>query len=108
LKDCRRFYHPDLKPNQWFTYYATKFKTVEINSTFYNFPKKSSIKRFYKISPEDFKFSVKVNKAITHIKRFKDQLKIQEQEKIGFYREYHNFSLFLLCLLCRYTFNNRF
>ncbi|WP_299227950.1 DUF72 domain-containing protein [Sulfurihydrogenibium sp.] len=67
-----RFYPLDLKPNQWFTYYATKFKTVEINSTFYNFPKKISIKRFYKISPEDFKFSVKVNKAITHIKRFND------------------------------------
>jgi len=40
-----RFYPSDLKPNQWFTYYAAKFKTVEINSTFYNFPKKSSIKK---------------------------------------------------------------
>jgi len=23
-----RFYPSDLKPNQWFTYYAAKFKTV--------------------------------------------------------------------------------
>jgi hypothetical protein len=29
----RKNFPPDLKPNQWFTYYATKFKTVEINST---------------------------------------------------------------------------
>ncbi len=47
-----RFYLPDLKPNQWFTYYATKFKTVEINSTFCNFPKKSSIKRFKDVQKE--------------------------------------------------------
>jgi len=42
----------DLKPNQWFTYYAAKFKTVEINSTFCNFPKKSSIKRFKDVQKE--------------------------------------------------------
>ena len=67
-----RFYPEELKPSQWFKYYSSVFDTVEINSTFYRFPKPSSIKKWYKESPESFIFSVKVNKEITHIKRFKD------------------------------------
>ncbi|WP_029522003.1 DUF72 domain-containing protein [Persephonella sp. KM09-Lau-8] len=67
-----KFYPAELKPSQWFEFYASKFNTVEINSTFYNFPKKSNLKRWYKISPENFLFSVKVSKQITHIKRLKD------------------------------------
>ncbi len=67
-----RFYPEDLKPNQWFKYYSSVFDTVEINSTFYHFPKGTTIKKWYKDSPEDFVFSVKVNKSITHLKKFKD------------------------------------
>ena len=66
------FYPEDLKPSEWFRYYSSFFNTVEINSTFYRFPKKSSMKRWFRESPEDFVFSVKVNKHITHIKRLKD------------------------------------
>ena len=67
-----KFYPEDLKPSEWFSYYSSIFNTVEINSTFYNFPKKNNLKRWYKTSPENFVFSVKVNKVITHIKRFKN------------------------------------
>ncbi len=67
-----KFYPEDLKPNQWFKYYSNVFDTVEINSTFYHFPKASTIKKWYKDSPENFVFSVKVNKTITHLKKFKD------------------------------------
>ncbi len=67
-----KFYPEDLKPNQWFKYYSSIFDTVEINSTFYHFPKGSTIKKWYKDSPDDFVFSVKVNKVITHLKRFND------------------------------------
>ncbi len=67
-----KFYPEDLKPNQWFKYYSSIFDTVEINSTFYHFPKSSTIKKWYKDSPENFVFSVKVNKTITHLKKFKD------------------------------------
>ncbi|WP_457639429.1 DUF72 domain-containing protein [Persephonella sp.] len=67
-----RFYPEKLKPSEWFTYYAQVFNTVEINSTFYNFPKNSNLRRWYRQSPENFVFSIKANKEITHIKRFKD------------------------------------
>ncbi len=67
-----KFYPEDLKPNQWFKYYSKVFNTVEINSTFYHFPKSSSVKKWYKEAPENFKFTLKVHKSITHLKRFKD------------------------------------
>jgi uncharacterized protein YecE (DUF72 family) len=46
-------------------YVSKGFKTVEINSTFYSFPSYASIKRWSKVG-EDFIFSVKVNRIITH------------------------------------------
>jgi len=64
------FYPEDLKSYKWLDFYSKHFNTVEINSTFYHFPKKKNIKTWIKHVPEDFIFSVKVNKLITHIKRF--------------------------------------
>ena len=66
-----RFYPEDLKPKEWLSYYAKFFNTVEINSTFYKFPKKENLRRFYRETPEDFTISVKANRAITHLKRFR-------------------------------------
>ncbi|SNZ09021.1 Uncharacterized conserved protein YecE, DUF72 family [Persephonella hydrogeniphila] len=66
------FYPEEIPPSKWFEYYSSIFDTVEINSTFYRFPKKSSVKKWYRQSPEDFVFSVKVNKQITHIKKMKN------------------------------------
>ncbi|NPA52132.1 MAG: DUF72 domain-containing protein [Aquificae bacterium] len=67
-----KFYPNELKPHQWFSFYAKHFDTLEINSTFYKFPTPSSLTAWYKKAPKDFIFSLKVNKTITHIKRFKD------------------------------------
>ena len=65
------FYPENLKTNKWFEYYTEHFNTVEINSTFYRFPKEETLKRLYKKSPENFILSVKANRVITHIKKFK-------------------------------------
>ncbi len=64
------FYPKDLKTSKWFEYYVERFNTVEINSTFYRFPKEENLKKLYKKSPQDFTFSVKANRQITHIYRF--------------------------------------
>jgi uncharacterized protein YecE (DUF72 family) len=66
----KRFYPEGLSPNKWLEFYSKKFNSVEINSSFYNFPKTSSLKQWFKKTPEEFVFSVKANKLITHIKRF--------------------------------------
>ncbi|MEM2981410.1 MAG: DUF72 domain-containing protein [Thermoproteota archaeon] len=51
-----------------FQQYASVFKTVEIDSTFYKPPTLSFIRAIAKSSSEGFIFSLKVPKTITHIK----------------------------------------
>ncbi|MGZ5520467.1 MAG: DUF72 domain-containing protein [Halobacteriota archaeon] len=52
--------------------YARFFHSVEVNSTFYQFPKEGQLKNWYNVTPDDFVFSVKLNRHITHTKRLYD------------------------------------
>lgn len=64
------FYPQDLPQKHWFEYYSKHFKTLELNVTFYRFPKLSILQDWYVKAPDDFRFSVKAPKAITHFKQF--------------------------------------
>ena len=64
------FYPKDVPVRRWFEYYCTYFNTVELNVTFYRFPKLESLQSWYNRSPDDFKFTVKAWKGITHYKKF--------------------------------------
>lgn len=66
------FYPKDIGRNKWFEYYCQHFNTYELNSTFYKFPTIKSLKTWYNKAPENFIFSLKVPKQITHIKRLAD------------------------------------
>lgn len=66
------FYPPSLKPRDWLKFYSQYFNTVEINATFYRTPRSSTFKKWYEETPEDFVFSVKAPKIITHIKKLKE------------------------------------
>ena len=48
--------------------YSRIFKTVEINSTFYNYPSSGIVFGWAKYTSPDFKFCVKLNRLITHEK----------------------------------------
>lgn len=52
--------------------YAARFDCVEINSSFYRPHKPETYARWAAAAPEEFRFSVKIPKAITHEKRLKD------------------------------------
>jgi uncharacterized protein YecE (DUF72 family) len=67
-----RFYPEDLPKSEWFEYYARHFDTVEINNTFYHQPKPESVKRWRRLAPQNFVYTVKANRYITHIKRLKN------------------------------------
>jgi len=69
------FYPQDLAMKNWFDFYCQHFNTVELNVTFYRFPRVPFLKSWYERSPEEFRFSVKAPKAITHYKKFKDSAK---------------------------------
>jgi len=72
-KDWRgKFYPEKLAIKNWFDYYTKYFDTVELNVTFYRFPQLSFLQSWYQKCPENFRFSVKAPKAITHYKQFHD------------------------------------
>ncbi len=63
------FYPTDIPKYKYFEYYAEFFNSLELNSTFYRFPKPTTIKNWkYKIK-DNFKLSIKANRIITHTKK---------------------------------------
>jgi uncharacterized protein YecE (DUF72 family) len=66
-----RFYPEDIPQKSWLSYYAQHFNTVEINMTFYRFPKPATLKTWREKVPQDFTFTLKANRQITHSKRIK-------------------------------------
>jgi uncharacterized protein YecE (DUF72 family) len=67
-----KFYPEELKKNKWLNYYSNFFGTVEINNSFYHLPKLKTFINWKENTSEDFIFSVKVSRYITHIKRLVD------------------------------------
>jgi len=65
-----RFYPENLKENK-LIYYSQFFDTVEINSTFYRLPDKKTFESWYKQTPKNFKFAIKLSRYITHTKKLK-------------------------------------
>ena len=49
-------------------YYASLFNSIEINSIFYKLPKSSIVAKWAESVPENFRFTFKVSKTITHAK----------------------------------------
>jgi uncharacterized protein YecE (DUF72 family) len=62
------FYPAGMKPADYLTYYATKFDTVEVDSTFYRTPSSATVNAWARKTPDGFIFSVKVPQIITHEK----------------------------------------
>jgi len=66
------FYPEDLPEKQMLRFYGERFRTVEINNTFYRMPKASVLENWAEEVPADFKFVLKASQRITHMQRLKD------------------------------------
>ncbi len=66
------FYPPELKSAEYLPYYATRFGTTEINSSFYHFTMAKTIEKWLSITPSHFRFTPKMHQEITHNRRFAD------------------------------------
>jgi uncharacterized protein YecE (DUF72 family) len=66
------FYPEDLPRNRWLDYYCKYFSTVELNVTFYRLPERETFAKWYLSTPENFVFSLKGSRFITHVKKMKD------------------------------------
>ncbi len=66
------FYPLELKSADYLAYYATKFNTTEINSSFYHFTMAKTIDKWLSTTPEHFRFAAKLHQEITHKRKFVD------------------------------------
>ena len=66
------FYPAGMQPRDFLTYYATQFNTVEVDSTFYRTPARSTVAGWADKTPPGFVFSLKVPQVITHEKCLED------------------------------------
>jgi uncharacterized protein YecE (DUF72 family) len=66
------FYPAGMQPRDFLTYYATKFNTVELDSTFYRTPARSTVTGWANKTPPGFIFSLKIPQSITHEKCLED------------------------------------
>lgn len=60
------FYPQFCPPADFLQFYNSKFKTVELDSTFYRIPTEATIKRWHKVTCEEFIFTAKFPKTVTH------------------------------------------
>jgi uncharacterized protein YecE (DUF72 family) len=66
------FYPKGIENNNWLKYYSKTFGYVEINSTFYRIPNEFMVKNWYKRTLQNFRFTAKFPKIITHDKRLRN------------------------------------
>jgi len=63
------FYPDKLAQKKFLSHYATKLNTVEVNFTFRQLVKETTIQNWLEQTPPTFRFGVKAHQVITHIKR---------------------------------------
>ena len=72
-KDWReRVYPKGVPASRWLEHYATLFDTVEVNSTFYRLPRRDAVASWVQSTPDDFRFSIKASRYLTHVKRLRE------------------------------------
>src|SRR5258708_34901194 len=66
------FYPAKMPAKQMLGFYAARFRTVEINNTYYRPPTALGLVAWADQVPADFRFILKAPQEITHVKRLKD------------------------------------
>ena len=63
------FYPAKLAQKKFLSHYATQFNTVEVNFTFRQLVKETTIQNWIQETPAHFRLGIKAHQVITHIKR---------------------------------------
>lgn len=66
------FYPDDLRTAEWLAYYAARFRTVEVNNSFYRLPPREQFEAWAKGTPDDFVLCPKVSRFLSHMKKLSD------------------------------------
>jgi uncharacterized protein YecE (DUF72 family) len=70
------FYPAKLGSAKFLNYYATRLNSVEVNYTFRTLPAEKLLMGWMAETPPGFKFAIKANQTITHIKRLRSAAKV--------------------------------
>jgi uncharacterized protein YecE (DUF72 family) len=76
------FYPEEFPASKMFGYYSARFRTVEINYTFYRMPTTKLTSGWRDQAPEGFSYALKCPRRITHDQRLKDS-----GDSLGFFCE---------------------
>ncbi|HEX4129109.1 MAG TPA: DUF72 domain-containing protein [Pirellulales bacterium] len=66
------FYPAKMATDQMLGFYATRFKSVEINNSFYRLPALAMLQAWAAQVPANFRFVLKAPRGITHLRRLKN------------------------------------
>ena len=66
------FYPPKLPAKDFLKHYATRLNAVEVNYTFRQLPKTTTLENWITATPEGFSFACKAHQKITHIMRLRE------------------------------------
>lgn len=66
------FYPQKIAQHNMLKHYAKSFQTVELNNSFYRLPEKQSILNWKESTPDNFLFSCKASRYITHMKKLRE------------------------------------
>lgn len=71
--DWRGELYPEgLPTRRWLEFYAQRFDTVEVNTTFYRLVGRDAVAHWVEQTPQGFVFAVKGSRYLTHIQRLDD------------------------------------
>jgi uncharacterized protein YecE (DUF72 family) len=93
---ARTFLSQGFENNNWLRYYSRVFDYVEIDSSFYRIPNEFMVKNWYKKTPQNFKFTAKFPKVMTHDRRLRN---IDEDQLDYFFDSMSELKQKLLALL---------
>lgn len=66
------FYPPGLAQARWLDHYAARFRTVEVNNSFYRLPSREAFAAWAAGTPDDFLVAVKASRYLSHMKKLRD------------------------------------
>lgn len=66
------FYPQELAQKNFLNFYATRLNAVEVNFSFRQLVKETTIQKWLSETPEHFRFTMKAHQVLTHVKRLKD------------------------------------
>jgi uncharacterized protein YecE (DUF72 family) len=66
------FYPAKVPAKDFLKHYATRLNAVEVNYTFRQLPKQTTLENWVSATPESFSFPIKMHQRVTHIARLKE------------------------------------